>query len=101
MEKNKKTHSKINTNCNAFYNKYYFTVMCTKAQQKQMLEKLKILLLLTVNKTDEQWKKELTAEYYVLREKGTERPLQANCYLTNKKGVYKCAACGNELLQTK
>lgn len=52
----------------------------------------------TVQKTDEQWKKELTAEqYYILREKGTERPYTGALLMNKEKGVYKCAACGNEL----
>jgi methionine-R-sulfoxide reductase len=51
-----------------------------------------------VKKTDEEWKKELTPDqYYVLREKGTERPYTGKLYLTKDKGVYRCAACGNEL----
>ena len=52
----------------------------------------------TVKKTDEEWKKTLTSDqYYVLREKGTERPFTGKLLLTKDKGVYRCAACGNEL----
>lgn len=52
----------------------------------------------TIAKTEEEWKKELTAEqYYILRQKGTERPFTGKYYKTNDKGVYSCAACGNEL----
>ena len=51
-----------------------------------------------VNKTEEEWRKQLTPEQYdVLREKGTERPYTGKYYLNKEKGVYKCAACGNEL----
>ena len=51
-----------------------------------------------VSKTEEEWKKTLTPEqYYVLREKGTERPFTGKLLLTKDKGVYRCAACGNEL----
>jgi len=36
-------------------------------------------------------------EFHILREKGTE-PAFTGKYLSNKKkGVYKCAGCGNEL----
>ena len=49
-------------------------------------------------KTEGDWKKKLSDEqYYVLREKGTERPFTGKFYLHKDKGVYTCAACGNEL----
>lgn len=52
----------------------------------------------SVSKSDAEWKKTLTDEqYYVLREKGTERPYSGKLLLNEEKGVYKCAACGNEL----
>lgn len=48
-----------------------------------------------VNKTNEQWAAELTAEqYHVLREKGTERPFSGSLYLNKDHGTYHCAACG-------
>jgi methionine-R-sulfoxide reductase len=51
-----------------------------------------------VVKTEEEWKKQLAPDqYYVLREKGTERAYTGKFYMTKDKGVYKCAACGNEL----
>jgi peptide-methionine (R)-S-oxide reductase len=52
----------------------------------------------TVTKSEEEWKKVLTPEQYaILREKGTDRPFTGKYYLTTDKGVYLCAACGNEL----
>lgn len=51
-----------------------------------------------VVKTDDEWKKELSEEqYYVLRQKGTEAPFTGKYYLNKDKGMYVCAACGNEL----
>lgn len=51
-----------------------------------------------VEKTEEEWKSQLTGEqYYVLREKGTERAFTGKFYKHAEKGVYVCAACGNEL----
>ena len=51
-----------------------------------------------VKKPEEEWKQELSSEqYYVLREKGTERPFTGKLLMTKDKGIYKCAACGNEL----
>jgi peptide-methionine (R)-S-oxide reductase len=53
---------------------------------------------LDTNTTDDEWKKVLTGEqYYVLREKGTERPFTGEYYKHFEKGVYACAACGNSL----
>ena len=50
------------------------------------------------NKTDEEWKQQLSKEqYYVLRQKGTEAPYSGKLLLNKEKGIYKCAACGNEL----
>lgn len=49
-------------------------------------------------KSEEQWKKELTPnQFYILREKGTEKPFTGELLLNKEKGLYKCAACGNEL----
>lgn len=52
-------------------------------------------------KSDEEWKKELTPEeYYVLREKGTERAFTGEFYENHEDGTYLCAACGNELFSS-
>jgi peptide-methionine (R)-S-oxide reductase len=54
-----------------------------------------------INKSEEEWKKELTPEQYqVCRLKGTERPFTGQYYKTKDPGVYKCVACGNELFDS-
>ena len=54
-----------------------------------------------IQKTDEEWKKELTPEQYaVLREKGTERPFTGKFEDHWEPGTYTCAACGNELFKS-
>ncbi|MBF8961940.1 peptide-methionine (R)-S-oxide reductase MsrB [Pontibacter sp. FD36] len=51
-----------------------------------------------INKTEAEWKKQLTPEqYYVLRKKGTERAFSGKYNDHKEKGVYTCAACGNEV----
>lgn len=52
-------------------------------------------------KTDEEWKKELTADQYnVCRMKGTERPFTGEYYQTKTPGVYTCSCCGAELFDS-
>ena len=51
-----------------------------------------------VDKTDEQWRAELSPdEYSVLRAAGTERPFVGEYTDTATEGVYACRACGSEL----
>ena len=54
-----------------------------------------------LKKSEEEWKKVLSPDqYYVLREKGTERPFSGKYYLSTEKGTYECAACGAELFRS-
>ena len=54
-----------------------------------------------VEKTDEQWRQELTPEEYaVLRKAGTERPWTGEYNETKTEGVYSCRACGAELFRS-
>jgi peptide-methionine (R)-S-oxide reductase len=52
------------------------------------------------SKTDIDWRNDLTPEqYHVLREKGTERAFTGEYWNDHRSGVYRCAACGNELFE--
>jgi peptide-methionine (R)-S-oxide reductase len=51
-----------------------------------------------INKSDAEWRDQLTAEqYHVLRQKGTERAFKGEYWNTKTPGTYLCAACGQEL----
>ena len=54
-----------------------------------------------VNKTDAEWRQELTPEQYrIAREKGTERAFTGEYVNTKAKGTYKCACCGQPLFSS-
>ncbi len=54
-----------------------------------------------VNKTEEDWKKELSPEQYrILREKGTESPHSGEYNEHFEKGFYTCGGCGEELFSS-
>jgi peptide-methionine (R)-S-oxide reductase len=54
-----------------------------------------------VQKTDEQWRAELTEEQYrVLRQAHTERPFTGEYVHNHADGSYRCAGCGAELFRS-
>ena len=54
-----------------------------------------------VIKTDDEWKKLLTPEQYlVLRRKGTERAYSGEYWNHFESGIYCCAGCGAELFSS-
>jgi peptide-methionine (R)-S-oxide reductase len=54
-----------------------------------------------IEKTQEQWRQELTPEQYrILREKGTERAFSGEYDHVFDAGTYRCAGCGTELFRS-
>jgi len=65
-----------------------------KAQEKRNMDN-------NGQKTEEEWKAILTPEqYYVLREKGTDRPGDHGYTNHFEKGTYFCAACNAQLFKS-
>ena len=55
-----------------------------------------------INKSEAEWKKELSPEqYHVCREKGTERAFTGAYWDTKDGGVYRCRACGEPLFDSE
>jgi peptide-methionine (R)-S-oxide reductase len=55
----------------------------------------------TVQKTDEQWREELTPEQYeILRKKGTEPPFTGKYTHNKDTGMYRCGGCGTDLFSS-
>lgn len=54
-----------------------------------------------MKKSEDEWKKQLSSEqYYVLREKGTERAYTGKFNMHFEKGKYTCSGCGSELFDS-
>lgn len=54
-----------------------------------------------VEKTDAEWRAELTPEQYrIMREKATERPFTGELLDNHEAGIYRCAGCGTELFRS-
>ena len=54
-----------------------------------------------IEKTDEQWRQELTPEQYeILRRAGTEPPFTGEYVYNKASGTYRCAACGSDLFSS-
>lgn len=54
-----------------------------------------------VKKSEEEWRKQLTAEQYrVTRMKGTEHPFTGEYHDSKTEGTYRCVCCGTPLFDS-
>jgi peptide-methionine (R)-S-oxide reductase len=55
-----------------------------------------------MTKSEEEWRRQLTPQQYeVLRKKGTEPPFTGDYVYSKEDGMYRCAACKNELFSSE
>jgi peptide-methionine (R)-S-oxide reductase len=55
-----------------------------------------------IEKTEEEWRSQLTPEqYYVTRQKGTEPPFTGALYRNHADGIYRCVACDAPLFKSE
>ena len=74
-------------------------ISCTSIAQKNNTEKKQMTKKIV--KTDAEWQQQLTQQqYYVLRQKGTDRPGDGGYTKHFEKGTYLCAACDAKLFES-
>ncbi|RUA10249.1 MAG: peptide-methionine (R)-S-oxide reductase [Flavobacteriia bacterium] len=71
-------------------------------QEKENKKKTEKETTFKVNKTDAEWRAELTdMEYQVLRKAATERAFSSDLLDNKQKGTYVCAGCGTPLFKSE
>eukprot|EP00472_Partenskyella_glossopodia_P010248 CAMPEP_0197538472 /NCGR_PEP_ID=MMETSP1318-20131121/59789_1 /TAXON_ID=552666 /ORGANISM="Partenskyella glossopodia, Strain RCC365" /LENGTH=180 /DNA_ID=CAMNT_0043096895 /DNA_START=136 /DNA_END=678 /DNA_ORIENTATION=- len=51
--------------------------------------------------SDGEWRQRLTPQqYFILRERGTERPFSSPLYKEKRRGTFYCAGCGSALFES-
>jgi len=71
---------------------------CAQPNKNKSMEETKKF---DIAKSDAEWRNTLTeSQFYILREKGTERPYTGKFLMHKENGKYTCAACGNELFES-
>jgi peptide-methionine (R)-S-oxide reductase len=55
-----------------------------------------------IRKSDQEWRNQLTEEqYYITRQKGTERPFTGKYNNFKKAGTFHCVSCGEPLFSSE
>lgn len=74
-----------------------FMFSCNGSAQKKENKEI-----FAINKTETEWKTELTSEQFrVLRKAGTERPFSSPLDKNYEKGNYHCAACNTPVFKSE
>jgi peptide-methionine (R)-S-oxide reductase len=72
-------------------------VGCT-AQNENIDSNNQTTMTFKIQKSEDEWRKSLTPEqYYIIRQKGTERPHTGEFNMFFEDGIYHCAACNAPL----
>ena len=72
------------------------------SQEKEDTAENKTEEVYKVNKSDDEWRAELTdMEYYILRRAGTETAGSSELLHNKDKGTYVCAGCGAPLFKSE
>lgn len=71
---------------------------CSQTTKKNNNDSIRLSKMEKLPQTEAEWKAKLSSEeFYILRQKGTERPYTGKFLMHNEKGVYTCKGCGAPL----
>src|SRR5690606_9277971 len=71
-----------------------FTACSPHSVKKENIQMESVNNNFRIQKSEEEWKKELSPEQYaILRTAGTERPFSGKYNMHFEEGIYKCGAC--------
>jgi peptide-methionine (R)-S-oxide reductase len=73
-----------------------------KSESKMQSKAMEAYMSDKIHKTDQEWREQLTEEqYYITRQKGTERPFTGEYNNFKGEGIFHCVACGEELFSSE
>jgi peptide-methionine (R)-S-oxide reductase len=88
---------------------FLFCILCVRVSQAEDAQATRIRrqiestpMTQKVTLSNDQWRKVLApGQFQVLRESKTEAPYKNQYWNNHEKGIYLCAACGNELFSSE
>ena len=80
---------------------FLITLSCSTMAQQEEKTAVKEGDTPEIRKTEAEWQQQLSPmQYYVMREKRTERPFTGRYWNHHEKGTYTCAGCGEALFSS-